>query len=106
MSHIAYVDDLARHVLNRACTLRWHGIRKDEALRPSSLTCTCPHCSSHWSQVLVTSDFNTGTLSEVTIAINNGISRLTFYLLQCKENCFRKQESMYKVLTPNIKPPI
>jgi len=26
--------------------------------------------------------------------------------LPTKANCFRKQESMYKVLTPNIKPPI
>jgi len=25
--------------------------------------------------------------------------------LPTKANCFKKQESMYKVLTPNIKPP-
>ena len=36
------------------------------------------------------------------------ISKNRIYInpLPTKANCFRKQESMYKVLTPNIKPPI
>jgi len=29
-----------------------------------------------------------------------------YFPLPTKANCFREQESMYKVLTPNIKPPI
>ena len=44
---------------------------------------------------------------EVMVMVSEcGECVVLFNPLSTKANCFRKQESVYKVLTPNIKPPI
>jgi len=52
---------------------------------------TCPGCGVHRHTVV----------TRVPHTVEESVNPLP-----TKANCFRKQESMYKVLTPNIKPPI